>query len=414
MALSYLSKSGGIGGAIKTCPEDFIVEEIAPDGTVFELDKEPAMQAGLEDAAGKFTHFILQKRDWSTTSAISEIAHRIRVTDRLFNVAGNKDKAAITTQLASVIGDKREALSSLSIKDIKINGVWAAGERVHMGSLLGNRFTITVRNASERNPGLLAEMCGAVSGELGGVFPNYFGEQRFGSSRKNTAKVGLMVLQGRLEDAAMSFLSYTEGESHAEARLAREELASNQDFARALKTFPRHLRLERTMLAHLSKRKDDFAGAFRALPRSTLLMFIHAVQSQMFNNSLSQRIEEGPLELEMGEYFCGETLGFPDTSKTGPEGWVCGKLIGYQTPLNQRESAVLESAGLKKDDFRVKALPEINSKGAYRTLLAPMKDFNLSVETSDAAGAPAAFRFSLPSGSYATVAMREFTKNDNL
>jgi tRNA pseudouridine13 synthase len=271
-----------------------------------------------------------------------------------------------------------------------------------MGALLGNRFTITIRGAA----GHAAERSEAIMSELGNRFPNYFGEQRFGSSRKNTWQIGMKLLRGELEGAARSFLCDREGETHEEARLAREELESNGDYLRALKVFPRHLRLERSMLAHLAKKPEDFAGAFRELPRSTLLMFIHAVQSMMFNRLLSDRIAEGPLSLERGEYFCGEALGFPDIEKTEAEGWIAGKLIGYQTPLNEREQALIESLSVKKEDFNLKALPEISSKGSYRTLLAPMKGFNLSADTNPI------FRFSLPSGCYATVAMRELMKNE--
>ena len=413
MPLSYLSKSPGIGGAIKSAPEDFLVEEIGTDGTVFEIDKpfsEPDEPGGARP--GRFVHFILQKKDWSTSSAISEIAKRLRTTHRMFNVAGNKDKTAITTQLVSASGIRKEDVLSLDVKDMKINGAWTESERVHMGALLGNRFTIRVRDAvgsgdsGEKDSSVSRSRSEAVVSELKRSFPNYFGEQRFGSSRKNTYQIGVKLLKGEIEEAVRSFLFDSEGETHIEAKLARKELEESGNYASAMNTFPRHLRLERSMIAHLAKKHDDFSGALRELPRNNLLMFIHAVQSHLFNRSLSDRIGEGELELERGEYFCGESSGFPDISKAEAEGWITAKLIGYQTNLNEREKELLGELGLEKESFRMKSLPEINSKGSYRTLLAPMKDFNLSVDTS------IVFRFSLPSGSYATVAMREFMKND--
>jgi tRNA(Glu) U13 pseudouridine synthase TruD len=124
----------------------------------------------------------------------------------------------------------------------------------------------------------------------------------------------------------------------------------------------------------------------------------------MFNRLLSDRLGEGALVPEAGEYFCGETLGFPDVSKAEADGWVVGKLIGYNSPANEREKALMGGLGIKKEDFRIKALPEIASKGSYRALLAPLRDFNVSGSESSVL----AFRFSLPSGSYATMAMREF------
>lgn len=395
MALAFLSRTHGIGGAIKSVPEDFLVEEIAPDGTIFEFDR----PISRPDEPGPFLHFVLQKVDWATPSAISEIAKRLHTSQSNFNFAGSKDKLAITTQIASVRGTSKEAMMDLRIKDISINGEWAARDRVQLGDLLGNRFTIRVRGASEG----AEEKVAAISGELEGKFPNYFGEQRFGSSRRNTHLVGEKLLKGETEEALLMYLCDSEGETHREATLARKELSETRDWARALKSFPQHLRLERSMLAYLSRKPDDYSGALRSLPRNILLMFIHAYQSDLFNRLLSERLIEsgGVLELEEGEYFCGETLGFPDLNKTEGEGWISAKLIGYNTPLNKREKELFETLGIQKDAFRMKELPEVASKGTYRTLLAPLKDFNFIADTTT-------FKFALPSGSYATVAMREF------
>jgi tRNA pseudouridine13 synthase len=389
---AYLSKSPGIGGILKAAPQDFLVEEIAPDGTVFGL----GFRVSRPDEPGDFVHFILQKRNWTTASAISEIAHRLHKSQRDFNVAGIKDKVAITTQVASVKGVQKEQLASLSIRDISINGIWTAKDRVHMGGLLGNRFTITVRDMEVDNA---PERSEAIRAELNDQTPNYFGEQRFGSTRKNTHLIGQKLLQGDLEGALIMFLCDSRGEKNGFAAAARKELAASRDFQAALKTFPKNLRLERSVIDYLAKHPDIYANAFRRLPRNILLLFIHAFQAHLFNRLLSDRISEGEIELEEGEYFCGETFGFPDVSRMEGEGWICGKIIGYGTPLNGRERELLEELEIEKEAFKMKALPEIRSRGTYRTLLAPLKDFN---------SAGNRFRFSLPAGSYATVAMREF------
>jgi tRNA pseudouridine13 synthase len=392
--LSYLSKTPGTGGTLKSAPEDFLVEEILEDGTVLGLDR-PFSRAG-EPGGCKFVHFILQKRDWSTSSALSELARRLHTSPKAFNAAGMKDKVSISVQLASVQGIGRDALLALDMKDIRILGAWPERERVKLGALLGNRFTIRARGMQEPAD----ERVKSISAEVGGKFPNYFGEQRFGSARKNTHIIGQMMLQGKFEDAVSMFLCGNEGENNALAMEARKELAATGDYAAALKTFPRHLRLERTMLAHLSGRPGDWIGALRSLPRNISLLFIHAFQSHLFNLLLSERIAQG-LELEKGEYYCGEALGFPDISRAEAEGWIAARLIGYDSPLNAREQELLERLGMQRDAFRMKAMPEIASKGTYRTLLAPMKDFNFQADT---------FRFALPAGSYATVALREFMK----
>ncbi|MFH1784823.1 MAG: tRNA pseudouridine(13) synthase TruD [Candidatus Micrarchaeota archaeon] len=389
--MKYLSKSPGIGGQIKSVPEDFIVEEISIDGTVLELDKLFEKQ----DEEGNFVHFVLQKRNWSTSSALNEIAKKFHMSQKNFNTAGMKDKVSISTQIASVSGITKEKLLETKIKDISINGAWTAKERVSIGDLLGNRFTITVRDYSEKSN----DCSEAIIADLNGQFPNYFGEQRFGSTRRNTHLVGQRLIEGKIEDALFMFLCDSATENNQEARLAREELLETRDFNTALKSFPKYLTLERSILMYLSKHPTNYLTALRSLPRNILLLFIHSFQSHLFNLLLSDRIAEGEIQLEEGEYFCGETFGFPDVEKIEGNGWITGKIIGYNTYLSDREKNIMESFNLTKDHFRVKEIPELASKGTRRTLFSPLKDFSCQNNF---------FKFSLPAGSYATVAMREF------
>ncbi|MFH2106147.1 MAG: tRNA pseudouridine(13) synthase TruD [Candidatus Micrarchaeota archaeon] len=394
MEYNYLSKTHGIGGKMKQKPEDFVVEEIMQDGTVLEINKK-VERAGEE---GKFTHFVLQKTDWSTAGALERIARKIRTSQRRFNFAGTKDKQALTTQLVSCFGKWPRDFENLMLKDIDILGAWEAKDKVRLGELLGNRFTIRVDGCNEDSESVVAK----IYSELGGKFPNYFGEQRFGTTRKNTHIIGEKLLRGQLEDAALSFLCDTEGEEHEAASNARKELLETRDFNIALKNFPRHLRLERSMIARLATDPTDFANAFRKLPRNILLLFVHAFQSHLFNTMLSERIAEGGLEKEDGEYFCGEAHGFPDIEQKQEQEnsiWLVGRIVGYETVLNKREKELLERFGMDQEVFRMKTMPEINTKGTYRTLMAPLADFKFASDI---------FNFSLPSGCYATTALREF------
>ena len=393
--MAFLSKTPGIGGALKSAPEDFLVEEILPDGTVLELGKKMEMPG----QPGRFTHFILQKNNWTTAFAIREIAKRLRSSHRNFGFAGSKDKCAVTTQLASGLGISREALLALGIRGISINGAWSAKDKVRLGDLAGNRFTIRVKGA-EGDAKAAGGNVGRIHAELGGRFPNYFGGQRFGSSRRNTHLVGEKLIRGDYEAAAMSFLCDSEGEENQEAKLARKGLLDTLDFKAALKTFPAHLKLERAMLNHLANRPSDFTGAFLALPRQTLLLFVHAFQSHLFNRLLSDRMREGGVVMEEGEYLCPvDGFGFPVLEKMDVDGWLCIKILGYNSNPNEREKELLDSLGIRKDDFRVKGIPEVGSKGTFRTAFAPLPGFSFS---------DSVFRFSLQSGSYATAALREF------
>lgn len=418
--LNYLSlRAKSIKGEIRRNADDFAVEEIMPDGTVLELDK----PIERPDSGTGFAHFVLQKNDWSTPDAAREIAKRLKISGKRINYAGTKDKRAVTTQLMSAFGVKKEEILDLKIKDMKILGAWESDKKIDLGALLGNRFRIRVFG------GIDEKTINEIYSELDGKFPNYFGPQRFGANRGNTHKIGEMIARSDLRGAVEAFLTDCEGEENAEAIAARKQLKEEGDYGKALQYFPKHLKFERMVLQHLAEHQYDFANALRKLPRQILLLFVHAFQSHLFNIMLSERIAGGNLELEEGEYFCGEKYGFPDLEtklETGSQmskglceesfdlskdenrkletgmGWLVGKIIGYETGLNEREKEILERFEIRKEDFRIRPLPEINSKGTFRTLLAPMKDFQYR---------DGVFAFSLPSGSYATSALREFIKD---
>ena len=392
-SLSYYSKTMGIGGKIKTAPEDFVVEEILQDGTALEVNK--AVQR--ESSEGDFTWFVLQKREWTTEGAIRRVARALRSHPKRFSYAGSKDKASISTQLASAFRVNKDRLLRLDLKDIKILGAWRCREKVRIGNLLGNRFTVIVREVDPDTDSSVRN----IYDELNGAFPNYFGEQRFGNVRRNTHMIGEHIVRGRYDLAATSFLCDCEGETDNDSLTARMNLARTGDFKKALEEFPQRLSLERTAIEHLEKHPRDYVNALRRLPRGILLLFMHSFQSHLFNALLSERIAEGKLTVENGEYYCGERNGFPDPESldSHEKHWIAGKIIGYGTEPNEREKRLFERLELKPSDFEISGIPELSSKGTYRLLLSPLKDFLFRNNV---------FRFSLRAGSYGTVALREF------
>jgi len=379
MDLAYLSKTPGIGGILKSCPEDFIVEEIS------EKIK----------SNGDFSHFILKKTNWTTAKAIREVAKKLGIGIRKFGYAGNKDRTAVTTQICSVYRAEPSNLLSLKIKEIEILDAWKSKEPIKLGGLYGNRFKIKIKDLeNEKN-------IKKIEKELNGKFPNYFGEQRFGSTRKNTHIVGELLLRKKYDEAVMEYLCNTEGENNQDSVNARKELRNSLDFKSALINFPRYLSHERTLLDWLSKSPNDYVGSLRKLPKPILLLFIHAFQSYLFNLLVSERISEGKIKKEEGEFLCGiNSYGFSDIEKKG-KGLLAIKIIGTDSKLNPREKNILRKFSLTQEDFKIRGIPELTSKGTYRTLFAPLKDFKYSDNI---------FQFELPSGCYATSAMREFIK----
>ncbi|VVB67822.1 putative tRNA pseudouridine synthase D [Candidatus Norongarragalina meridionalis] len=353
-------------------PDTFFVEEITSDGVILELGKAYSFEKPAPER-DFFTHFVLQKREWNTVQALGAIARNLHVKPSRFDFAGTKDRQATTTQLCSVFALPAERLLQARVKDVQINGAWKADAKVRLGNLLGNRFTI--KTDKPVNP---------VAS-----FSNYFGEQRFGSGRKNTAKIGKLILQGDYEAAVRSYLCDSEGEENVDAVRARETLLGEGDFAAAAVYFPHHLKYEITMLRSLSSKPTDFIAAIRALPRSLQLMFVHAFQSDLFNKRIDLRLPPSAT--------CGrDAHGFPSAATEGTD-FTLGNVIGYSSVISEDERILLEAEGLSQEAFRLKAMPELSAKGTLRLLEAPVMNFE-NVEGG--------IRFALPKGCYATVAVK--------
>ncbi len=399
-----LARSKGIGGAIKQSPEDFVVKEITGRGIVLEPNTQydASILEIPKPLEGKYISFVLQKRDWNTIGALIEIAKKLGHGRKSIGYAGVKDKQAVTVQLASIFHPQEFDMGSVRLKDISINGFWRS-DGVEMGSDLGNAFEVVIRDVQSMHA------VEEVAIELNGSMPNYFGEQRFGD-RQNNHKVGAALLQGDFESAVMEFLTRTDNERDEKASEARNRLAETLDFKAALSEFPRYLKGERTVLTHLTERPGNYANAVRLLPRGIALMFIHAVQSYIFNKELEERLKIGDFQTKT--FFGKDFYGFPDAEKIGTEGiFPAAPLIGYETnddEISEHARRAMDELHVSKDDFQMKHMKELNMKGSYRPLLAPVKDLTYDTRGEN----DLHMRFSLPKGSYATVLLNEFMKMD--
>jgi tRNA pseudouridine13 synthase len=413
----HLSKTPGIGGKIKYKPEDFIVEEIISKGVFKKQD---------------CLIYKLTKRKWDTMVVIKEIAKRIGIHYKDIGFAGTKDRHAVTTQYISICGgnlkELKEKVDSLEIQDVKLEFV-GYGKKLKLGSLLGNKFTIVVRDldvpldeAFERTKQILREI------KAGGGFPNYFGYQRFGEKRVVNHEIGKLLLKGKFEEAAIKFLGEYSGDMLGDE--ARKAFLESGDVDKALEEFPKFLRYERAMLYKFKETKS-WKKAFAVLPRPIVKIFIHSYQSYLFNKALSRRIEEGlPLnEALIGDIVCQVKKGIPLRTRTFKvtkgtlrmvnekikkgEAMVTGPIFGFSSRLadgemGKIEREILQEEGISLEEFKMKSLKILAEGGGRRELIIkpigfkykPIRDKNTLI-----------FKFFLPRGTYATSVLREIMKD---
>jgi tRNA pseudouridine13 synthase len=177
----YLTQDlSGVGGCLKERPEDFFVEEV------------PLYPCTGE---GDFAFLLVETVNLSTLDLVARLRRHLALADHEVGLAGWKDKRAVTRQWVSV---PRAHLTERSLRELSTGGVTILEERHHphklrTGHLLGNRFSILIREPKPQAVGLARAILDQL--EATGL-PNFYGIQRFGTSGDNPEE-GLAILRGK-------------------------------------------------------------------------------------------------------------------------------------------------------------------------------------------------------------------------
>ena len=433
---AYATKISGTGGKIKASVDDFVVEEVLIDGSKAPVDGAvPSRVLTSTSQRKRFLICVLAKQNWDTFIAMKNVAKTLGIDQKSLQFAGIKDARAKTAQFVTIADVSIEAAQAISIKDMTLHPVGYVREPLSLFYLLGNRFTINITSIPQPIETTNKKITQAHRelDSLGGI-PNFFGHQRFGTTRPISHLVGKALICGDFEDAAMLFLAKPSENEHPSSRQARQELKATGDFNQALKNFPKQLRFERQMLAHLKENQDDFIGAFKRLPEKLQALFVQAHQSYLFNLFVSRRIKNGlPLtEAVEGDYVVGvERSGLPLTTVAKmattlnlsilntqiKEGKlrIALPLIGFRQKLSSGEMGEIEREILAQecvdeDALKPNDLTRVGGKGSLRTLITPIRDFKIQSIVAEGEKSAARLSFMLYRGSYATVLLREIIK----
>lgn len=176
----YSFGAPGACGVIRSCPEDFVVEEI------------PRVQP---EGEGGHVWLWVEKRSANTDWVSRELANALGCHQRDIGYAGLKDRHAVTRQWFSVpAGDGMEG----TLKQLQIEGVRILESRRHTrklkrGTLNGNRFQLRVRDFA----GDITETEQRLRHIQANGVPNYFGPQRFGHQGRNVEQ-GFRLLSKKM------------------------------------------------------------------------------------------------------------------------------------------------------------------------------------------------------------------------
>ena len=306
---------------------------------------------------GEHLYLWIEKEDLPHDILLRRISKTLEISPNDIGTAGIKDRRAITRQYVSVPGRAAERVELLNSPDLHVLRSALHGNKLRTGHLRGNRFTITVRDvnsdAAER-----ATAIAAILQRMG--IPNYYGEQRFGREGQ-TLSLGLDLLAGRAAPRDIPF----------------------------------------------SKRKF------------LLRLALSSVQSDLFNQALAARLRDGLLQtvllgdvmevIESGGKFLVDDVAREQArldegalAVTGPMFGV--KMLAPNGVPAEREAQILENSGVNTANFSNYAQLMSGARRAY--LVRPG---DLRVTPVDGG---VQFEMSLPTGTYATVLLREFLKTD--
>ncbi|KAF1334843.1 hypothetical protein FI667_g1581, partial [Globisporangium splendens] len=386
-----------------------------------------------------YLQFVLQKTNLEHFTCFEKLSRELKRPLSAFSYAGIKDKAAITYQHVVAQGvQPRDLLAMNNLRDFgkedsgfRVGNLEFVGAPMGLGDANGNRFTISLQEVACESDAQSAISVGVTNVQREG-FINYFGFQRVGLPTNDVRPhhIGQQILAGNWERAVKLIFtpSVKEPESIAKAKRVYLETA-NVDAA--LEQIPSRMNLERSVLQGFKRYGHNaFDRAIGNVSFSRRLMYMHAYQSYLFNRMASAR-----LCLYGKKLVAGDLVREPPGDDHSKAGAVVAISSEQATKLNEEHEhplklLVLPLAGSNViypvNDIGEKYLELMEEhgtkahlsepgpvKGSYRPVVACPRDLEWSLQSGeDKEPSVLHISFALPSGSFATMCLREILKSD--
>jgi tRNA pseudouridine13 synthase len=387
---------------VKATPADFIVQEEA--------------DVPLSDTRGAYAVFRLAKTSWDTFDLIDLLSRKWGVRRDDISVGGIKDRHGRTEQTLSVSGLKGRP-SSIQEKNFRLTFAGWTDSPISARDIRGNRFSITLRDLTAHDIGLLSANSPEVARD--GV-PNYFDTQRFGSARHGEGFMGKEIFLGRREKALRLYFTPSKHDDQKTRALKRCVI---ENWGRWEKCAGAALGEYGRILGYLAAHRSAYHQALERIDRRFLVFVLNAYQSFLFNEVLARWLRELAADtgttLSALRYPFG-TFRFYHALPPGLADTVRGAMLpvpGYNTDcaddrVRRILDGVLEEEGIGLADLRVRQMHGISVGGVERPAIVIPEDFSTSPPEDDEmypGRLKMAVGFFLPRGAYATLVIKRLS-----
>ncbi|NLH41677.1 MAG: tRNA pseudouridine(13) synthase TruD [Planctomycetes bacterium] len=395
----------GVGGVIKSRPEDFFVEEI------------PAYEPS---GSGTHVYAQIEKKGLGTREALDRIARALNIQRRDIGTAGLKDAHAVARQWISIEHIEPARLEQLSLAEVRVIKTSRHTNKLKPGHLRGNRFAVRLRRLAMPPEEALAIAEKTLAILVAKGVPNYFGPQRFGNHRNNHL-LGRALARNDADGFMDEFLGRPNAEFDSATVFKARSLYEQGQYEEAIKSWPGqfadHRRALRAIIAGKGKKKRGLFTVDKHLQG----LFISAYQSDLFNRVLAarmpdiDRVLQGDMAYKHDNGACFR-VEQPEVEQPRCERFEIsptGPLIGQRTtrltgPAGEIENPILEAESLGQSESG--HMKRLGARGGRRPLRFQPRNAGLKSGLDDL-GPYLELRFELDAGCYATTLISEITKD---
>ena len=376
----YSTNFLGIGGKIKTTPEDFVVSEVIAKKSLSQIKEE-----------GDYAVYKLKKKNIDTNHAVSDI---FRKKGLRLKALGLKDSFAITEQFLCS-NNKGRGIENYDSTKYSLEKLGFVKKPLSKKNMIGNHFKIKIID------------CKKTLGDFNeqDKILNFYGYQRFGSKRPVTHLIGKAIIQRNFDKAIELILSFTSPYDSKENNEVREKLQDSENYSKYLDQIPPQMDIEKIVLKEMIA-SGDSQLSIKKIPLSLRRFYVQAYQSYLFNCTLSSSFEAGESLFESQEGdVCFDSKDILGKYIKGGDQRLTVPFVGYsyykKTRFDYFISKILDAEEITPKDFFIKEMQEVSNEGGFRQAV---------VSCSDYATHDNMVEFTLSRGSFATIVLREIMK----